>query len=111
VRRDSEVHEDEGQPDVADLAVELQQRVLPEGRGHHLEASHERELEPHHRQAGEPQRHGEARPEVVVGLARPDDREHQRRQDDPEVHEDPRHRSRHERHARTPFPTPRDTTA
>jgi hypothetical protein len=65
-RRDREVEEDERQPGVADLAVELQQRVLAERRRQGPEARDERELEPHHRQPDEAERDREVRPEAVV---------------------------------------------
>ena len=104
------MREDEHQPDVADLAVELQQRVLAERRGHGPEASHERELEAHHRQPGESKRDGEVRPEVMVRPAGADDRKHERRHDHAQVDDRGDDRPRHERHARPLSHELRDST-
>src|SRR5262249_23540756 len=68
----------EGQSDVANLAVKLQQGVLPERRCHRFEAGHERGLKPHHREPDEPERDREVRPEPMAGLVRADGREYER---------------------------------
>ena len=81
--------EDEREADIADLAVELEQRILAERRGDRPEARHEHELEAHHRQPGEPERDREVGPEVVVGLMCPDDGEHQRRENHADIEERP----------------------
>jgi hypothetical protein len=86
------------QPDIADLPVKLQQCVLAEGRGQRLEASHENELEAHHREPHEPERDGEVGPEPVVRVIRTDDRKDQRRQDHRQVGDHPEHRPYDERH-------------
>ena len=46
--------EHEAQPDVPDLAMELQQGILSERRRHRFEASDQRELESHHGEPDEP---------------------------------------------------------
>jgi hypothetical protein len=98
VRRDRDVDEHERQPDIPDLAVELQQRVFSEGRRHDLEARDQRELEPHHRQPDEPERDGEVRHEVVVGLAPADQRERERSHHDTEIREHAEDASNRQRH-------------
>jgi hypothetical protein len=100
------VDEDESQPRVADLAVKLQQRVLAERRRQRPKARHEHELQPHHRQADEPERDREVGPEPVVRLARTDHRERQRRQHRAEIGDHPEHRADGERHRRSAFVRP-----
>ena len=54
--------QDEAEPDVANLAVKLEQRVLAERRGERVGPGHERELQPDHREPREPKRDRAVRP-------------------------------------------------
>src|SRR5262249_6861049 len=81
------VDEDEREPDVPDLPVELKERVLAEWRSDRSEARYERELEAHHREPHEAEGDREVGQEPVVGVVGSNRRENEWRKDRPEVRE------------------------
>src|SRR5262245_5194152 len=100
LERQGDMAEDEGEPDVAELPMELQQGILTERCGHRSEAGHEHELESHHREPDEAQRDREVRPEPMVRLTGADRGEDQRRDHSTEVRDHPEDRSDRELHVR-----------